>query len=217
MITSFTFNPFQENTYLLTATNGNTILIDPGCYTPAEEKILSDYIQSHGLRPVMLLLTHAHLDHILGNQWVFQTYGLRPRLHPLDLPDLHRLESYAPLFGVQAKASPEPENFLVDGDQIQWDGPDIQIMQAPGHSPGSLCFYVPDLCSVISGDVLFEGSIGRTDLPGGNHSTLLHSLHHVLMPLPGDTTVYSGHGGPTTIAQERDNNPFLQGGSINLG
>ncbi|MFM7589172.1 MAG: MBL fold metallo-hydrolase, partial [Bacteroidota bacterium] len=90
MIKTFTFNPFQENTYLVIAPNGNTILVDPGCYTHAEEKILSDYIQSHDLRPVMLLLTHAHLDHILGNQWVFQTYGLRPRMHSLDLPDLHR-------------------------------------------------------------------------------------------------------------------------------
>ena len=210
MIKSFTFNPFQENTYLLAAPNGNTILIDPGCYSPEEEKILFDYIHSHGLRPVMLLLTHAHLDHILGNQWVFQTYGLRPRMHSLDLPDLHRLEAYAPLFGVQAKASPEPENFLVDGDRIHWDGPEIQIIQAPGHSPGSLCFYIPELNSVISGDVLFEGSIGRTDLPGGDHSTLIHSIHHVLMPLPGHTTVYSGHGAATSIANERDNNPFLR-------
>jgi len=210
MIKTFTFNPFQENTYLVIAPNGNTILVDPGCYTPAEEKILTDYIQSHDLRPVMLLLTHAHLDHILGNQWVFQTYGLRPRMHSLDLPDLHRLEAYAPLFGVQAKASPEPENFLVDGDHIHWDGPEIQIMQAPGHSPGSLCFYIPELSSVISGDVLFEGSIGRTDLPGGDYSTLIHSIHHVLMPLPGHTTVYSGHGAATSIAQEHDNNPFLR-------
>ncbi len=211
MIKSFTFNPFQENTYLLTAPNRNAILIDPGCYTPAEEKILSDYIQSHGLKPVMLLLTHAHLDHILGNQWAFQTYGLRPQMHSLDLPDLQRLEAYAPLFGVQAKASPEPEHFLINGDQIHWDGPQIQVMQAPGHSPGSLCFYIQELGSVLSGDVLFQGSIGRTDLPGGDHPTLINSIHRVLMPLPGNTAVYSGHGSSTTIDQERVNNPFLRG------
>ena len=211
MINSFTFNPFQENTYLLTAPNRNAILIDPGCYTPAEEKILSDYIQSHGLKPVMLLLTHAHLDHILGNQWAFQTYGLRPQMHSLDLPDLQRLEAYAPLFGVQAKASPEPEHFLINGDQIHWDGPQIQVMQAPGHSPGSLCFYIQELGSVLSGDVLFQGSIGRTDLPGGDHPTLINSIHRVLMPLPGNTAVYSGHGSSTTIDQERVNNPFLRG------
>lgn len=211
MITSFTFNPFQENTYLLSAPNGDTILIDPGCYTLSEQQTLYDYIAKHNLRPVMLLLTHAHLDHILGNQWVFQTYGLRPRMHSLDFPDLHRLEAYAPLFGVQAKASPEPESFLADGDQIHWDGPEIKIMQAPGHSPGSLCFHVPELNSVISGDVLFEGSIGRTDLPGGDHATLIQSILGVLMPLPDTTIVYSGHGPSTTIGRERETNPFLQG------
>lgn len=167
MIKSFTFNPFQENTYLLSATNGDSILIDPGCYSPEEEQILYNYLVNHNLKPVMLLLTHAHLDHVLGNHWIHQQFGLSPQMHALDLPDLQRLEAYAPLFGVEAKASPDPSKFLNPGDRIQWAGPEIQVLQAPGHSPGSLCFYLPDLQCVISGDVLFEGSIGRTDLPGG--------------------------------------------------
>lgn len=211
MITTFTFNPFQENTYLLCADNRDTIIIDPGCYTPAEEKSLGDYLKVHNLKPVMLLLTHAHLDHILGNHWVHTTFGLQPQMHALDLPDLQRLEAYAPVFGVQARPSPEPEKFLNHGDRIQWAGPEIQILQAPGHSPGSLCFYLADMNSIIAGDVLFEGSIGRTDLPGGDHATLMESIQRVLMPLPENTTVYPGHGSITTIAHERDFNPFLQG------
>jgi len=131
-------------------------------------------------------------------------------MHALDLPDLHRLEAYAAMFGVQVKASPDPEKFLVHGDKIQWAGPEIQVMQASGHSPGSLCFYIKELNSIVSGDVLFEGSVGRTDLPGGDHSTLLQSIHRVLMTLPGNTTVYPGHGPITTIEQEREHNPFLQ-------
>jgi glyoxylase-like metal-dependent hydrolase (beta-lactamase superfamily II) len=211
MIKGFTFNPFQENTYLLSAPNRDTILIDPGCYTLSEEEILYEYIQSHELNPVLLLLTHAHLDHILGNHWAHHALGLRPQMHALDLPDLQRLEAYAPLFGVQAKASPDPEKFLNHGERIQWAGPEIQVMQAPGHSPGSLCFYVPELHCIISGDVLFEGSIGRTDLPGGDYTTLIHSILSVLMPLPEMTTIYPGHGSATTIARERENNPFLKG------
>jgi len=209
MIKSFSFNPFQENTYLLSAAGGDTIIIDPGCYSLQEEQILYDYMVGHNLRPVMLLLTHAHLDHVLGNHWVHQTFGLSPQMHALDLPDLQRLEAYAPLFGVQAKASPDPYKFLNHGDRIPWAGPEIQVLQAPGHSPGSLCFYVPELHSVISGDVLFEGSIGRTDLPGGDYATLIHSILSVLMPLPDRTTVYPGHGLPTSIVKERQSNPFL--------
>ena len=176
MLQSFTFNPFQENTYVLYSEEGEAIVIDPGCHTPQEEQILEQFLRDRKLRPLMVLLTHAHLDHVLGNHWVHQRYGLAPNLHPLDLPDLNRMEAYAPLFGVEAKASPPPASLLHGGETLTWTGPDIPAMQAPGHSPGSLCYYIHEANLVVSGDVLFRESTGRTDLPGGDLKTLVNSM-----------------------------------------
>jgi glyoxylase-like metal-dependent hydrolase (beta-lactamase superfamily II) len=131
-------------------------------------------------------------------------------MHRLDLPDLERLVAYAPLFGVEAEASPAPSLFLAGGERLTWSGPDLELLEAPGHSPGSLCFYIPDQEILVSGDVLFERSIGRTDLPGGHHATLLDSIQRVLWALPENTIVYPGHGESTQIGIEKRENPFLR-------
>ena len=208
----FTFNPFGVNTYLLYSSEGEALIIDPGCSTPQEEAVLRDFIQMRKLQPTRLLLTHAHIDHVLGNAWVAREYGLQPQMHRLDLPDLERLVAYAPLFGVEAEASPPPSLFLAGGERLTWSGPTLELLEAPGHSPGSLCFYIPDQEILVSGDVLFERSIGRTDLPGGHHPTLLRSIRNVLWALPDSTVVHPGHGESTQIGIEKRENPFLREG-----
>jgi len=207
----FTFNPFAVNTYLLYSKEGEAILIDPGCSNGQEQEALRDFIRAKKLQPTKLLLTHAHIDHVLGNAWVSREYGLQPQMHGLDLPDLERLVAYAPLFGVEAEASPPPSRLLTGGEQVTWSGPILHLLEAPGHSPGSLCFYMPDQSMLISGDVLFERSIGRTDLPGGHHATLLESIRQVLWALPDETVVYPGHGECTQIGIEKKENPFVRG------
>jgi len=210
MIKSFIFNEFQENTHLLISPTSHAIIIDPGCFYFEERRILENFIDTHYLTPIHLLLTHAHLDHVLGNAWVFRKWGLRPQLHPMDLHDLERLEQTSAIFNLKAEPSPKPERFLDSSDKITWSGPEIQIFEAPGHSAGSLCFYIPDWKSLICGDVIFRGSIGRTDLPGGNLNTLMKSIRNLFAKLPEDTILIPGHGPTSTIAEELGSNPFLR-------
>jgi glyoxylase-like metal-dependent hydrolase (beta-lactamase superfamily II) len=206
----FTFNLFAENTYLLYNDAGKAIIIDPGCSTPQECKTLANFIEEQKLTPIRLLLTHAHLDHILGNHFIYEKYGLAPWMHKDDLNLLHALEYSATFYGLDgAPASPEPEGYLKDGDVVKIDDMELKVLFAPGHSPGSICFYSEADKKIWSGDVLFRESIGRTDLPGGNFDTLENSIHAQLFSLPDDVTVLSGHGIPTTIGHEKKFNPFV--------
>lgn len=208
-IKSFTFNPFQENTYLLYDSTGECLIFDPGCYDSHEEQVLVHFIEKEGLKPVKLINTHAHIDHVFGNDFVFRKYGLRPWLHKLDLPILQNLEAVGKMYGVNATPSPEPEGFLDENDIVRFGATELKLFFTPGHSPGSLCFYNEDSRMLIAGDVLFQLSIGRTDLPGGDHGTLIESITEKLMKLPDDVTVFPGHGPTTTIGFERKNNPFI--------
>ena len=206
----FTFNLFAENTYLPYNDAKEAFIIDPGCSTPDECKTLSNFINEKGLKPTRLLLTHAHLDHILGNDFIYQKYRLAPYMHKDDLDLLHALEYSATFYGLDGVApSPEPIGYLNDGDTIMLGDTEIKVLFAPGHSPGSICFYVPDEKRIWSGDVLFRESIGRTDLPGGNHQQLINNIKTKLFTLPGNCTVYPGHGPETTIGHEKQTNPFF--------
>lgn len=206
----FTFNLFAENTYLLYNEAKEAFIIDPGCSNQQECSALSNFIEKEGLKPIRLLLTHAHLDHILGNDFVYNKYGLAPNMHKDDLDLLHALAYSATFYGLEGAApSPEPAGFLGDGDTISLGITEFKIIYAPGHSKGSICFYAPSEKKLWGGDVLFRESIGRTDLPGGDFDTLVNSIHHGLFSLPDDVTVYSGHGGPTTIGYEKKYNPFV--------
>lgn len=209
MIHGFEFGVFQENTYLVFDETGNTLIVDPGCQYPEEEQALVEFINSRGLRPVRLLNTHCHIDHILGNDFVYRTYGLKPWIHRDDEADLNRLTAYAPVFGIQATASPSPDGYLSEGDVIEVGGIKLKVQEAPGHSAGSLIFIHEAEEWVLGGDVLFEGSIGRTDLPGGNFNLLIASIHRCLMSLPDSYTLYSGHGPATQIGRERRHNPYI--------
>ncbi len=208
-IKGFTFNPFQENTYVLVAGNKECIIVDPGCYAPEERLQLQQYIDNNGLKPVMLLNTHGHLDHVFGNKWVFDTYGLKPHIHELDLPLLQAAPTIGKGYGVPLDPSPEPEAFLHDNQEIPFGGGTLKVIFAPGHAPGHVCFYNEADNWLVGGDVLFQMSIGRTDLPGGDYNTLVRSIHTRLFTLPDETIVYSGHGPETSIGSEKMNNPFV--------
>lgn len=206
----FTFGPIQENTYILSNEKGEALIIDPGCYFSAEQETLKNYISGAGLNPVQLLNTHCHFDHIFGNKWVAETYHLEPFIHPLEERMLQLAPASALMYGLGFDNYKGPLHFLKEGDGLQFGNHTFQILFTPGHSPGSISFYCSEQNFVVSGDVLFYESIGRSDLPGGSQQHLLQSIQTRLFTLPGETVVYSGHGPQTTIGYEKKFNPFLQ-------
>jgi hydroxyacylglutathione hydrolase len=205
----FTFNPFQENTYILHDESGQCIIIDPGCYTPSEKDELKNFIENQKLKPVRLLNTHCHIDHVLGNRFVADTYGLQLELHLMELPLLRAVTEYGPQYGIFPEPFPEPTLLISEGDEIKFGNTKLKVLFTPGHSPGSICFYDESGKTIVSGDVLFQMSIGRTDMPGGSYNQLIKSIQEVLFRLPDDVKVYPGHGPYTTIGFEKKNNPFL--------
>lgn len=208
-IKSFCFNPFSENTYILYNDALEGILIDPGCSNAAEREELKNFINVTGISLKRLLLTHAHIDHILGLSFIYQQYGLLAELHFGEVSVFESADFIAKMYGVPYEKTTYSTNYLVDNQLINLGTEQLSCILAPGHSPASLCFYHKEKNFVIAGDVLFDGSIGRTDLPGGNHDTLITSIKTRLYPLGNQVMVYPGHGGATTIGQERLTNPFL--------
>jgi len=210
MVHTLTFNPFSENTYIVTDETGDCIIFDPGCYTKSEKQELKDFIGKNGLRPVRLINTHCHLDHVFGNKFVVDTWGLALEIHRGELPVLERFPEVCNMYGIpDFDPSPMPNRFISDGDCIEFGHSSLNVLLTPGHSPASLSFYNEKEGYVIAGDVLFHESIGRTDLPGGDLDTLLASIRERMFALPGPTIVYSGHGDTTTIRHEQEYNPFL--------
>jgi hydroxyacylglutathione hydrolase len=208
-VQSFVNNPYQENTYLLFDDSGECVVIDPGMYTAAEQNIVVDFIKENNLKPVLLLNTHCHIDHVLGNKFVFDQYGLKPQFHIGESETLAAVMAYAPSMGLRYDPSPVPDTFLPETGTIKFGNTELQLIFAPGHSPAHLCFYDKDGNILIGGDVLFRTSIGRTDLPGGDFSTLVKNIKEKLFLLPDDCTVYPGHGPETTIGYEKQHNPYL--------
>lgn len=209
-IKHFTFSPIAENTYVLYNEAKEACIIDPGCYFPQEEDTLAKFIDSLGLKVVYLLNTHAHLDHVFGLKWAAERYGLTPHLHALEQQVLERAPWAAQMYNLPFPNYSGPLHFLEDGDVIQLGSDALEIIFAPGHAPGHVCFYCAAQSFLIGGDVLFQRSIGRTDLPGGNHGQLIESIETRLMVLPEQTVVHCGHGPATTIGEEKRFNPFLQ-------
>ena len=205
-----TFNAFQENTYFVYNEKGNCLIFDPGMNNSGEEEAFVNFIESKELNPVRLINTHCHLDHIFGNNFVAEKYGLSLEIHEGELPVLQAAPQIGQMYGV-----PTPENraelkFLKAGEKILLDEDSLEILFTPGHSPASISFYDDQSKNLIGGDVLFAGSIGRTDLPGGDYDTLIKSIKEQFMVLADEVIVYSGHGPATTIGAERLSNPFLQ-------
>ena len=211
-VTSLTQNPVQENTYLVyDEGTREAIIFDPGCFTPAEERELVATIDRLRLTPTKLINTHCHFDHVFGNAFVKQRYGLELGIHPLEEQVLTAAPQVVQLYGMQSMTpSPPPDYFINEGDTVELGTTTFEVLFCPGHSPGSICFYNAAEGYVIAGDVLFRHSIGRTDLPLGDHDALIGSILTKLMPLPDETVVYPGHGPSTTIGEERSGNPFLK-------
>jgi hydroxyacylglutathione hydrolase len=210
---AFTFNPFYENSYVLSDETGECVIIDPGCHIEEEEQELKEYIEKNKLKPVKLLNTHCHIDHVFGNPFVAETWGLPLEIHPLDLSVLESFPKVCQMYGFNGKIQPDPIFTLEEGKQVKFGNTTLEIFFTPGHSPGSVCFYNAAEKMLIGGDVLFQGSIGRSDLPGGDYETLLKSIREKLFVLPADVTVYSGHGAPTKIGVEKKSNPFVGEGA----
>jgi hydroxyacylglutathione hydrolase len=208
-VQSFVNNPYQENTYILYDASGECIIIDPGMYTSTEQNTIVRFIEDNSLTPVLLLNTHCHIDHVLGNKFIFDQYGLKPQFNIGESDTLAAVIAYAPAMGFRYDASPVPDTFLPEEGFITFGNTKLQLIFAPGHSPAHLCFYDKDANILIGGDVLFRNSIGRTDLPGGNHNLLIKNIKEKLLLLPDDCTVYPGHGPETTIGYEKQHNPYL--------
>ena len=206
---SFCFNPFQQNTYLVYTDTGSAWIIDPGNYSATENQELKTFIENKKLKLQRLLLTHGHIDHVLGNKFIFDTYGLIPEMHVEDLFFIERMAQSAAMYGINCEPSPLPEHFINAGDRLNLDEYVFEVFYTPGHSPGSITFYNKENKLLVAGDVLFRGSIGRSDLPKGDHETLIKSIKEKLLVLGDDIKVYSGHGETTTTGFEKLNNPFL--------
>lgn len=210
-VAGLTFNPFQENTYIVYDDTKECIIFDPGMFTAEERKQCTSFIEQAGLKPVRLINTHCHLDHVFGNNFIHQTYKLPLEIHQGELPVLEATPMVCKNYGIPyTDPSPMPERFIEEGDIIEFGNTKLKAIFTPGHSPASLSFFDASSKQLIAGDVLFQGSIGRTDLPGGDFATLIASIKEQLFPLGDDVKVYPGHGPSTSIGYERATNPFLQ-------
>jgi hydroxyacylglutathione hydrolase len=206
---SFTFNAFLENTYLLYDDTKEAIIFDPGCFEKEEKQELTSFILQERLHVKALINTHCHIDHVLGNAYVKSQFGVPFWIHRQEIPVLKSVAIYAPNYGFHGYEATEPDDFLEENQTITIGNYELTCLLVPGHSPGHLVFYNEEHKICIAGDTLFQDSIGRTDLPGGDHGTLINRIKEVLFQLPDDTQVFPGHGGATTIGYEKKYNPFV--------
>lgn len=206
----FSFNPFQVNSYLLINNDNECIIIDAGCYNECEKSMLSNYLKENKLALKRVLNTHLHLDHIFGNKFLYESYGLRPEAHQADEFLIKRFPLMARNFGIAANDTIELGKYLRNGDKIVLGDIELTTLHTPGHSPGGVSFYAPKDNCLFSGDSLFMGSIGRTDLEGGDFDDLRKSIEEQLFTLPENTIVFPGHGPKSSIGFEKNSNPFLK-------
>ncbi|OIN60832.1 MBL fold metallo-hydrolase [Arsenicibacter rosenii] len=211
MVKAFTFSPFQENTYIVSddATK-KAVVIDPGCYDQSEKETLAAFIEKNQLTITHLLQTHAHLDHVFGSAYVKRKFGVKMYLHELDMVIFNDVPKRMEMYGLRGYDPTEVDAYLHEGNQITFGNTTLDVLHTPGHAPGHVVFVNHNDRYVIGGDVLFKGSIGRTDFPYCDHQALLTSIRTKLYTLPDDYTVYAGHMDPTTIGREKKTNPFVR-------
>ena len=208
-IQAFTFNPIQENTYVLYDETKQCVIVDPGCYGRSEQDTLRNFIIDNQLEVKALLNTHGHVDHVLGNAFVKRTFKVPLHIHPLDEATLRAVPAYAQAYGFPLYEPAEPDGFFNEGDVIAFGNTELKVLFLPGHAPGHVGFLSGKDTVLVSGDVLFRRSIGRTDLPGGDFDTLVRSIREKVFTLDNDVKVYPGHGQATTVGEEKNGNPFL--------
>ena len=206
----FTFNPFQENTYIIYDETNQAVIIDAGCLNDGEKRLLKNYFDENKLILSRLINTHLHLDHQFGNKFVYDTFGVSPEAGQQDEFLLDNVVAQAHSFGLPISEDAQAlGGYIIDNQEIKFGNSIIKAIHVPGHSPGSMAFYLEKEGVLFAGDVLFQGSIGRTDLPKGDYATLISSITKKLLLLPDSTVVYCGHGPTTTIGNEKKNNPYL--------
>lgn len=203
------FSPIEVNTYILVDPSKDCAIIDCGCYDRGEAEEFEEFIESRKLNPVLLLNTHCHLDHVFGNRFVLDKYNLKALASKEDEINRKSSPQHAALFGLLMSEPPDPGGYITDNQVIKFGTTELVALHVPGHSPGSMAFYSEKDGCVFTGDALFAGSIGRTDLKGGNYETLINSILSRLFVLPQSTVVYPGHGSHTTIERERMTNPYF--------
>jgi glyoxylase-like metal-dependent hydrolase (beta-lactamase superfamily II) len=205
------FSVFEVNTYIVYDSTGECVIIDPACNTKQEQKILIDFIEKNRLKPVKLLNTHCHLDHVFGNKFISETFSLKTEAHKEEEFNINNAVHAAEIYGVKMDKPNPIQNYINEPDKIKFGNSELDILHVPGHTAGSLVFYNENEHFAVCGDVIFKGSIGRTDLPGGNYETLINQISLKLFPLNNNTILYPGHGSETTIGNEKKYNPFLNG------
>ena len=204
------FNLFSENTYVISDDTGECMIVDPGCQEPEEQDLLLDYFKEKHLKPVKIVNTHCHIDHILGTAFLHDHFKLPFLIHPQEKPLLTASIAQGELFGLEVQTPPEPTDYLNEGDTVTFGNSMFEVIHIPGHSPGGIVLLNKDQGCMFTGDVLFQGSIGRTDLPGGDYDSLVNSIRQKLLILDPEIRVYPGHGPDTTIGIENQSNPFFQ-------
>lgn len=204
------FNLFSENTYVISDDTGECMIVDPGCQEPEEQDLLLDYFKEKHLKPVKIVNTHCHIDHILGTAFLHDHFKLPFLIHPQEKPLLTASIAQGELFGLEVQTPPEPTDYLNEGDTVTFGNSMFEVIHIPGHSPGGIVLLNKDQGCMFTGDVLFQGSIGRTDLPGGDYDSLVSSIRQKLLILDPEIRVYPGHGPDTTIGIENQSNPFFQ-------
>lgn len=200
------FNFLPVNTYVIWDETREAAVIDPGCFYPGENEQLASFISSKGLTVKLLLNTHLHFDHVFGNKFVEQTYGVKARANDQDMPWIRSIGARLSVFGIEYKGEVNPilpENILHEGDTVTFGNTTLHVLQVPGHSPGSVIFWNKEQKTVFTGDVIFQGSYGRTDFPDGNHEALMTGIRTKILTMPSDTVLYTGHGPATTVGMEK--------------
>lgn len=210
-VKKFTFNPVSVNAFVLWDETGEAVVADPACYYADEEDELAHFVAQQGLKVVHILNTHGHFDHLMGNDFAAKTWDLVPKIHAGDAFMASQAREHASFFGIAMTNPVSGMETITEGEVIIFGQSGLKVIHVPGHSPGGVAYYSEADGILVAGDILFEGSVGRTDLPGGNHALLIGGIREKLLTLPGDTIVYCGHGRETTLGREKRMNPFLQG------
>lgn len=208
-IKTFHFNPIMVNTYLLSDETGEAVIVDPGNCQTYEDEQIREYVSAKNLKIKYIINTHPHIDHIAGNPWCMAEYHPELLMHEAGMPIYNKAFAYAAAFGLETEKMPAPDRFLQEGDVVTFGNQQLKVLYTPGHCDGSICLYSADNNLIITGDLIFELSVGRSDLPTGNEALLQQSIREKILPLPDEVTILSGHGDPTTVGRERRGNPYL--------